>query len=118
MGATINMDGSGMYQIFAAMFVMTLSDVPTDFVSMLPLVLAIVLASIGTPGAPGVSLFILIPILTPLGVESGLILLLLAVDRPLDMSRTVVNVLGDQLAAKLSFWHFHGKDSAKHKLRD
>jgi proton glutamate symport protein len=115
MGATINMDGSGMYQIFAAMFVMTLSDVPTDFVSMLPLVLAIVLASIGTPGAPGVSLFILIPILTPLGVESGLILLLLAVDRPLDMSRTVVNVLGDQLAAKLSFWHFHGKDSAKHK---
>jgi proton glutamate symport protein len=118
MGATINMDGSGMYQIFAAMFVMTLSDVPTDFVSMLPLVLAIVLASIGTPGAPGVSLFILIPILTPLGVESGLILLLLAVDRPLDMSRTVVNVLGDQLAAKLSFWHFHGKDSAKHKQRD
>ena len=115
MGATINMDGSGMYQIFAAMFVMALSDVPTDFTSMLPLVLAIVLASIGTPGAPGVSLFILIPILTPLGVESGLILLLLAVDRPLDMSRTVVNVLGDQLAAKLSFWHFHGKAGAKHK---
>ena len=115
MGATINMDGSGMYQIFAAMFVMALSDVPTDFTSMLPLVLAIVLASIGTPGAPGVSLFILIPILTPLGVEAGLILLLLAVDRPLDMSRTVVNVLGDQLAAKLSFWHFHGKEDAKHK---
>ena len=41
---------------------------------------------------------------------------LLAVDRPLDMSRTVVNVLGDQLAAKLSFWHFHGKEGAKHKL--
>ena len=117
MGATINMDGSGMYQIFAAMFVMTLSDIPTDFIVMLPLVVAIVLASIGTPGAPGVSLFILIPILTPLGVEPGLLLLLLAVDRPLDMSRTVVNVLGDQLAAKLSFWHFHGKEGAKHKLK-
>ena len=60
MGATINMDGSGMYQMFAAMFVMSLSGVSTDFFSMLPLVLAIVLASIGTPGAPGVSLFILI----------------------------------------------------------
>ena len=112
MGATINMDGSGMYQIFAAMFVMALSGVPTDFVSMLPLVLAIVLASVGTPGAPGVSLFILIPILSPLGVEPGLILLLLAVDRILDMSRTVVNVLGDQLAAKLVFWKFHKEENS------
>ncbi len=108
MGATVNMDGTAMYQIFVAMFLMVVSGLSgTDIISMLPIILAIVLASMGTPGAPGASLFILMPILASMGIDTTLVLLILAVDRVLDMSRTVVNVLGDQVMAEVAFWKFH-----------
>ena len=108
MGATVNMDGTAMYQIFVAMFLMVISGVDgTDVVSMLPVILVIVLASMGTPGAPGASLFILMPILASMGIDTNLVLLILAVDRLLDMSRTVVNVVGDQVMAEVAYWWFH-----------
>jgi Na+/H+-dicarboxylate symporter len=108
MGATVNMDGTAMYQIFVAMFLMVISGVDgTDVVSMLPVIVVIVLASMGTPGAPGASLFILMPILASMGIDTNLVLLILAVDRVLDMSRTVVNVMGDQVMAEVAYWWFH-----------
>jgi len=61
----------------------------------------------GTPGAPGASLFILMPILASMGIDTNLVLLILAVDRLLDMSRTVVNVVGDQVMAEVAYWWFH-----------
>ena len=110
MGATVNMDGTAMYQIFVAMFLMVISGVDgTDVVSMLPVIVVIVLASMGTPGAPGASLFILMPILASMGIDTNLVLLILAVDRVLDMSRTVVNVMGDQVMAEVAYWWFHGR---------
>ncbi len=110
MGATVNMDGTAMYQIFVTMFLMVISGVDgTDVVSMLPVIVVIVLASMGTPGAPGASLFILMPILASMGIDTNLVLLILAVDRVLDMSRTVVNVMGDQVMAEVAYWWFHGR---------
>lgn len=98
LGATINMDGTALYQAVAVMFIARIYGIPLDVSSQLIVVLTATLASIGAAGVPSAGIITLIVVLQSVGlgaqVESG-IALILGVDRILDMSRTVVNVTGD-----------------------
>ena len=98
LGATINMDGTALYQAVAVMFIAQIYGISLDVQSQLIVVLTATLASIGAAGVPSAGIITLIIVLQSVGlggeVESG-IALILGVDRLLDMSRTVVNVTGD-----------------------
>ena len=98
LGATINMDGTALYQAVAVMFIAQIYGFQMDLGAQMTVVLTATLASIGTAGVPGAGVIMLIAILQTVGlgdrVESG-IALILGIDRILDMLRTVVNVTGD-----------------------
>ena len=98
LGATINMDGTALYQAVAVMFIAQIYGIPLDLTAQLTVVLTATLASIGAAGVPSAGLITLIVVLQSVGlgdrVEAG-IALILGVDRILDMLRTVVNVSGD-----------------------
>ncbi len=102
LGATINMDGTALYQAVAVMFIAQIYGIPLDMSGQLMVVLTATLASIGTAGVPSAGIIMLIIVLQSVGlgaqVQSG-IALILGVDRILDMSRTVVNVTGDLTCA-------------------
>jgi proton glutamate symport protein len=98
LGATINMDGTAIYQVIAAIFLTQVFGVDLSSGELLLLVATTVGASIGTPGTPGVGIVILATLLTNIGVPTGGIALIIGVDRILDMSRTVINVTGDLTA--------------------
>lgn len=99
LGATINMDGTAMYQGIAAVFLTQVFGIELSFLELLTLIVTTVGASIGTPGTPGVGLVILATILTTIGVPPSGVALILGVDRILDMCRTTVNVTGDLTAS-------------------
>lgn len=103
LGATINMDGTALYQAVAAVFICQLYGVDLSSSEQLMILLTATLASIGTPGVPGVGLIMIIVILEQLGVASattaGGIAVILGVDRILDMCRTTLNVSGDLMTA-------------------
>jgi Na+/H+-dicarboxylate symporter len=98
LGATINMDGTALFQAVAVMFIAQIYGFHMDLNGQLMIVLTATLASIGTAGIPGAGVIMLIAILQTVGlgdrVESG-IALILGIDRILDMLRTVVNIVGD-----------------------
>ena len=98
LGATINMDGTALYQAVAVMFIAQIYGFQMDLGAQMTVVLTATLASIGTAGVPGAGVIMLIAIWQTVGlgdrVESG-IALILGIDRILDMLRTVVNVTGD-----------------------
>lgn len=98
LGATINMDGTALYQAVAVMFIAQIYNIPLDLNTQLTVVLTATLASIGTAGVPSAGIIMLIVVLQSVGlgdkVEIG-IALILGVDRILDMLRTSVNVAGD-----------------------
>jgi Na+/H+-dicarboxylate symporter len=95
LGATINMDGTGLYQGVAAVFIATVYGMQLTFVQQLEIVLTASLASIGTAAVPGVGIVMLTIVLRQVGVPLEGIALILGVDRPLDMCRTVLNITGD-----------------------
>ncbi len=95
LGATINMDGTGLYQGVAAVFIATMYNIDLSVGQQLQIVMVAALASIGTAAVPGVGIVMLTIVLTQIGVPPEGILLIFAVDRPLDMCRTVLNVTGD-----------------------
>ena len=99
LGATINMDGTGLYQGVAAVFIANALGLPLDFGQQLMIVLTAALASIGTAAVPGVGIVMLVIVLKQVGLPEAGIGLILAVDRPLDMCRTVLNVTGDATVA-------------------
>lgn len=99
LGATINMDGTGLYQGVAAVFIANALGIPLDFGQQLTIVLTAALASIGTAAVPGVGIVMLVIVLKQVGLPEAGIGLILAVDRPLDMCRTVLNVSGDATVA-------------------
>ncbi|MBM4026222.1 MAG: dicarboxylate/amino acid:cation symporter [Planctomycetes bacterium] len=99
LGATINMDGTALYQGVATMFLAQLYGMPLDFGQQLTVVLTATLASIGTAGVPGVGIVMLAIVLNAAGVPLQGIGIILGVDRILDMCRTVVNVTGDAVCA-------------------
>jgi len=94
-GVTINMDGTSCYQAIAAVFIAQVFGMDLSFGQQLTIVLTALMASIGTPGVPGGSIVMLIIVLTSVGIPVEGLALILGVDRPLDMLRTVVNVTGD-----------------------
>jgi Na+/H+-dicarboxylate symporter len=98
LGATINMDGTAMYQIIAVFFLAQLFDVNLSFTTIILIALTSLAASIGAPSAPGTGIVILSTILIAVGVPAVGVILLLGVDRILDMTRTMVNVTGDLTA--------------------
>ena len=99
LGATINMDGTALYQAVAAVFIAQVFAIPLSFGAQVPIVLTAVLASIGTAAVPGAGIVMLIIILEAISVPGAGIALILGVDRILDMCRTTVNVTGDSAVA-------------------
>jgi Na+/H+-dicarboxylate symporter len=99
LGATINMDGTGLYQGVAAVFIANALGMDLTFAQQLTIVLTAALASIGTAAVPGVGIVMLVIVLKQIDVPEAGIGLILAVDRPLDMCRTVLNVTGDATVA-------------------
>lgn len=94
-GATINMDGTAIYQVIAAVFLAQVYGIDLTLPALLLLSVTTIGASIGAPSTPGVGIVVLATILGGIGVPVSGIALLIGVDRILDMSRTVVNVTGD-----------------------
>jgi len=99
LGATINMDGTALYQAVAAVFIAQTLNMSLDIGAQLTIVLTTVLASIGTAAVPGAGIVMLVIILEAVGVPSAGIALILGVDRILDMLRTTINVTGDATVA-------------------
>ena len=102
LGATINMDGTALYQAVAVVFISQVYGTPLDIGAQLTIVLTATLASVGTAGVPAAGLIMLIVVLNSVGLgqhAAAGIALILGVDRILDMMRTVVNVTGDLACA-------------------
>ncbi len=99
LGATINMDGTGLYQAVAAVFIAQALGLDLDLAAQATVVFTALLASIGTAAVPSAGIVMLVVILESIGVPSEGIALILGVDRILDMCRTVVNVTGDATVA-------------------
>ncbi len=95
LGATINMDGTALYQAVAAVFIAQTLGLGLDVGAQITIVLTAVLASIGTAAVPSAGIVMLVIILESVNVPAAGIALILGVDRILDMLRTVTNVTGD-----------------------
>ena len=98
LGTTVNMDGTALYQVIAVFFLAQLFAIELSMISILVIIITSLLASIGTPAVPGAGVIVLSTILITVGIPPVGILLLLSVDRILDMIRTMVNVTGDLTA--------------------
>ncbi len=98
LGTTVNMDGTALYQVIAVFFLAQLFAIELSMLSILVIIITSLLASIGTPAVPGAGVIVLSTILITVGIPPVGILLLLSVDRILDMIRTMVNVTGDLTA--------------------
>ena len=100
-GVTINMDGTSCYQAIAAVFIAQVFGIDLTLMQQLTIVLTATLASIGSPGIPSGSIVMLIIVLNSVGLPVEGLALILGVDRPLDMLRTVVNITGDSSVASI-----------------
>jgi Na+/H+-dicarboxylate symporter len=104
-GATVNMDGTSLYQGVAAVFISQALGFDLDFIDQLTIILTALLASIGSAAVPGAGMVMLVIVLESIGFPSDRmaigLALIFAVDRPLDMCRTVVNVTGDAAVSVL-----------------
>ncbi len=101
LGATINMDGTALYQAVAAVFIAQTLGLSLGIGAQLTIILTAVLASIGTAAVPGAGIIMLVIILEAINVPTQGIALILGVDRILDMMRTATNVTGDATLATL-----------------
>lgn len=98
-GATINMDGTSLYQAVAAVFIAQALGMDLSIIQQLTIVLTATLASIGAAGVPGAGIVMLVVVLQAIDVPVEGIALILGVDRILDMCRTTVNITGDAAVA-------------------
>ncbi len=101
LGATINMDGTALYESIAVMFIANLAGVDLSLSQQILIFLTATFASIGAAGIPGAGLIMMTMILDSVGLPTEYIALIIAVDRFLDMFRTSINVWGDLLGAKI-----------------
>lgn len=101
LGATINMDGTGLYQAVAAVFIAQTLGLGLGIGAQITIVLTAVLASIGTAAVPSAGIVMLVIILEAVGIPAAGIALIIGVDRPLDMLRTVTNITGDLTIASI-----------------
>ncbi len=100
-GATINMDGTSLYQAVAAVFIAEAFGFDLSFSQQLIIVLTATLASIGSAAVPGAGIVMLVVVLEAVGIPSEGVALIFATDRPLDMLRTATNVTGDLTIASI-----------------
>lgn len=98
-GATINMDGTSLYQAVAAVFIAQAFGIHLPLQAQLGIVLTATLASIGAAPVPGAGMVMLVIVLAQAGIPEAGLALILAIDRPLDMCRTVANVTSDATVA-------------------
>jgi Na+/H+-dicarboxylate symporter len=101
LGATINMDGTSIHQGVSAVFIAQAFGIDLTLGQQLTILLTAVLSSIGAAAVPGAGIIMLIIVLEAVGLDPAGLALILAVDRPLDMLRTVVNVTGDTTVASI-----------------
>jgi Na+/H+-dicarboxylate symporter len=94
-GATINMDGTSLYQAVAAVFIAQALGMDLTLVQQLTIVITATAASVGAAGVPGAGIIMLVIVLESVQVPTAGIALILGVDRLLDMFRTMVNITGD-----------------------
>lgn len=99
LGATINMDGTAIYQGVCVIFIAKVFGIDLSFSQQLMVILSATLASIGTAGVPGAGMIMLTMVLQSVGLPVAGIALVAGIDRPLDMIRTAVNVTGDMSCA-------------------
>lgn len=101
LGATINMDGTALYQGVCALFIAQAFGVDLAFSDYLLIIMTSTLASIGTAGVPGAGLIMLSLVLTTVGLPMEGLAIIAGIDRILDMARTTVNVCGDLMVSVL-----------------
>lgn len=100
-GATVNMDGTSLYQAVAAVFIAQVLGHDLSLINQLQIVITATLASIGSAAVPGAGMVMLVIVLSTIGLPSEGLALIVAVDRLLDMCRTTVNVTGDASVATI-----------------
>jgi Na+/H+-dicarboxylate symporter len=100
-GATINMDGTSVYQGVAAVFIAQAFGLDLSFTAQLGIVFTATLASIGTAAVHSAGIVMLLIVLAQAGIPEAGLALIFAIDRPLDMCRTIVNVTGDAAVSML-----------------
>ncbi len=100
-GVTINMDGTSLYQAVATVFIAEVFGIELTFAQLLIILITATLASIGSAGVPGAGMVMLIIVLNSVGLPVEGLALILAIDRPLDMLRTTINVTGDAMIATI-----------------
>jgi len=100
-GATINMDGTSLYQAVAAVFIAQAFGMDLSFAAQMGIVATATLASIGSAAVPGAGMVMLVIVLAQAGIPEAGLALIFAVDRPLDMCRTTVNISGDAAVSML-----------------
>lgn len=101
LGATVNMDGTALYECVVVIFIAQISGIDLSLTSQFSVLLLALLTSVGVAGIPNASLVAIMVILAAVGLPVGMIGIVLAVDRVLDMSRTAVNVLSDTCGASV-----------------
>lgn len=99
LGATINMDGTAIYQGVCALFVAQAFGITLDMNDYITIIMTGTLASIGTAGVPGAGLIMLSLVLTTVGLPMEGIAIIAGIDRILDMARTTVNICGDMMVS-------------------
>lgn len=99
LGATVNMDGTSLYQAVAAVFIAQAMNIDLTISEQVMIVLTATLASIGSAGVPGAGMVMLVIVLESVGIPTAGLALIIAIDRILDMCRSVVNVTGDCMVA-------------------
>ena len=100
-GATINMDGTSLYQAVAAVFIAQAFGIDLSFAAQLGIIVTATLASIGSAAIPGAGMVMLVIVLAQAGIPEAGLALIFAIDRPLDMCRTTVNLTGDAAVAMI-----------------
>lgn len=98
-GATVNMDGTSLYQAVAAVFIAQAFNIDLTFTDQIIIIATAVLASIGSAAVPSAGIVMIVIILNQVGIPEAGLALIFAIDRPLDMCRTVINVTGDSMVA-------------------
>ncbi len=99
LGATVNMDGTSLYQAVAAIFIAQAMGIPLDLSTQLMIIVTATLASIGSAAVPSAGMVMLVIVLAQAGIPEAGLALIFAIDRPLDMLRTSVNVISDATVA-------------------
>jgi Na+/H+-dicarboxylate symporter len=99
LGATVNMDGTALYEAAAALFVANLAGIELDFAQQLIVCFTTMIAAIGAPGIPSAGMVTMVMVLQSVGLPAEAVAILLPIDRLLDTVRTMVNVEGDMIGS-------------------